>query len=96
MENTDNEKETNAFPAIGFNEDNEDHLPTVIQSLCMQCHETGETKLLLVSIPFFKEIIVSAFECPHCGFAANEVQQAAKIQDKGCTIKLHYKSTAVH
>jgi len=51
--------------------------------------------MLLTRIPFFKDIVVMSFECPHCGFTNNEVQSAGKIQDKGCTITLSISSTKV-
>jgi hypothetical protein len=33
-----------------------------IESLCMNCHENGQTRLLLTRIPFFKEVILSSLE----------------------------------
>lgn len=61
---------------------------TSVESLCMACEENGTTRMLLTRIPFFKEIVVMSFDCPHCGFKNNEVQSAGRIQDKGCTITL--------
>ncbi|KAI8584399.1 hypothetical protein K450DRAFT_182421 [Umbelopsis ramanniana AG] len=60
--------------------------PSEIESLCMQCHENGTTRLLLTKIPHFKEVIVMAFECPHCGFRNNELQSAGTIAEKGHTV----------
>ncbi|KAM3579316.1 nucleolar zinc-finger protein [Umbelopsis sp. WA50703] len=60
--------------------------PSEIESLCMQCHETGITRLLLTKIPHFKEVIVMAFECEHCGFRNNELQSAGAISEKGHTV----------
>ncbi|QIW99696.1 hypothetical protein AMS68_005214 [Peltaster fructicola] len=51
-----------------------------IESLCMNCHENGSTRLLLTRIPFFKEIIIMSFSCSHCGFSNNEIQSAGEIQ----------------
>ncbi len=45
--------------------------------------DQGTTKLLLTRIPFFKEIVIMSFECPHCGFANSEVQPAGEIQPQG-------------
>jgi zinc finger protein len=39
--------------------------------------------LLLTKIPHFKEVIIMAFECPHCGFKNNEIQTGAAIAEKG-------------
>ena len=60
-----------------------------IESLCMNCHENvslpnrllkdwltlnqGTTRLLLTKIPWFREIVIMSFECPHCGFKNSEV-----------------------
>lgn len=46
----------------------------------------GITKFLLVDIPHFKEMIVSAFECSHCGMSNNELQSARPIADRGCKL----------
>lgn len=61
---------------------------TIIKSLCMNCHEEGETKLLLTSIPQFRDVILMSFECPHCGFKNNEIQSGGVLQDKGECIEL--------
>eukprot|EP01136_Pigoraptor_vietnamica_P022833 Opistho-1_new@6229 len=65
---------------------------TEIESLCMNCEEKGVTRLLLTKIPFFKEVILMAFECPHCGYKNNEVQSGGMIQEKGIRVTLHVKS----
>jgi len=61
---------------------------TELESLCMECHENGTTRLLLTRIPFFKEVILSSFECEHCGFKNNEIKSASEIQKKGVKYKL--------
>jgi len=70
---------------------NADQGCTEIESLCMNCHENGTTRLLLTKIPYFREIVIMAFECPHCGFRNNEVQSASEISETGvhavCQIK---------
>lgn len=48
----------------------------------------GTTKLLLTMIPFFREIIIMSFDCPHCGFRNSEVQSAGQIQQKGSHYEL--------
>lgn len=54
-----------------------------ITSLCMNCHEQGTTRLLLTRIPFFREIILMSFSCPHCHLQNNEIQSAGEIQQRG-------------
>ncbi|KAH7080283.1 ZPR1 zinc-finger domain-containing protein [Paraphoma chrysanthemicola] len=60
----------------------------VIESLCMNCHEDGTTRLLLTKIPFFREIVIMSFECPHCHFKNTEVQPAGEIQQRGAKFSL--------
>ncbi|CAI0375472.1 unnamed protein product [Linum tenue] len=55
-----------------------------LESLCMRCGQNGVTRLLLTSIPHFRKILLSAFECPHCDERNNEVQFAGEIQPRGC------------
>lgn len=40
----------------------------------------GTTRLLLTSIPYFKEIVVSSFRCDQCGHRDTEIQSAGEIQ----------------
>ncbi|KAF2198595.1 zf-ZPR1-domain-containing protein [Delitschia confertaspora ATCC 74209] len=54
-----------------------------IESLCMNCHENGTTRLLLTRIPFFREIVIMSFDCPHCNFKNSEIQPAGEIQQRG-------------
>jgi len=54
-----------------------------IESMCMNCHDNGMTRLLLTKIPYFKEIVISSFTCDHCGFKNSEIQSAGRIQEKG-------------
>lgn len=60
-----------------------DNPVTEIPSLCMNCHEQGITRLLLTRIPHFRDIILMAFECPHCGLQNNEIQSAGAVAEKG-------------
>ncbi|XP_027345533.1 zinc finger protein ZPR1-like [Abrus precatorius] len=59
-----------------------------LESLCMRCGENGITRFLLTLIPHFRKILLSAFECPHCGERNNEVQFAGEIQPRGCSYSL--------
>ncbi|KAL2473925.1 ZPR1 zinc-finger domain protein [Forsythia ovata] len=59
-----------------------------VESLCMRCGENGITRFLLTLIPHFRKILLSAFECPHCGERNNEVQFAGEIQPRGCHYRL--------
>ncbi|ETV86962.1 hypothetical protein H257_01984 [Aphanomyces astaci] len=61
---------------------------TELQSLCINCHEDGMTKLLLTRIPYFREVILMSFACEHCGFKNSEVQFGGTIQEKGVRMEL--------
>lgn len=62
--------------------------PIVMESVCMNCQKNGETRMLLTSIPFFKDIVVMSFSCPHCGYKNNEIQPAGSLEDYGVKITL--------
>ncbi|KAI8560502.1 hypothetical protein RHMOL_Rhmol04G0261300 [Rhododendron molle] len=62
-----------------------------VESLCMRCGKNGITRFLLTSIPHFRKILLSAFECPHCNERNNEVQ-SGEIQPRGCHFQLHFPS----
>lgn len=64
-----------------------------IESLCMNCHENGTTKLLLTKIPFFREIVLMSFECPHCFFKNSEIQSAGEIQQRGVRFSLKVENS---
>ncbi|KAJ0266577.1 ZPR1 zinc-finger domain protein [Hirschfeldia incana] len=60
----------------------------VVESMCMRCSENGTSRFLLTLIPHFRKVLISAFECPHCGERNNEVQFAGEIQPRGCCYHL--------
>lgn len=70
-------------PEVIFVDINPENPVTKIQSMCMECGEEGTTSFLLTSIPHFREIIVSSFECPACGAKNNAIQFGGSIQPKG-------------
>lgn len=65
-----------------------------IESLCMNCHAQGTTRLLLTRIPFFKEIIIMSFQCPSCSFRNSEIQSAGEIQQRG--VRFTFKPSTPH
>ncbi|MBN3301532.1 zinc finger protein ZPR1 [Amia ocellicauda] len=75
-----------------INADDDDQQPTEMESLCMSCYQNGTTRLLLTKIPFFREIIISSFACPHCNFNNTEIQSAGRIQDQGVCYTLSVRS----
>ncbi|KAG7195585.1 nucleolar zinc-finger protein [Scheffersomyces spartinae] len=81
--NTEKQSVSNDAPRLTGAADAEGHPVQEIDSLCMNCHKNGVTRLLLTKIPYFREIIIMSFECPHCGLKNNEIQPAAQIAEKG-------------
>ncbi|GLB40584.1 putative zinc-finger protein zpr1 [Lyophyllum shimeji] len=61
----------------------EDRVVQEVESLCMNCREQGVTRLMLTSIPYFREVIVMSFRCEHCGTQNNEIQAASTIREEG-------------
>jgi zinc finger protein len=55
----------------------------------MECEEMGVTKFMYTKIPFFKEIMISAFSCEHCGTKNSEVSFAGKLEDFGCKYEIN-------
>lgn len=44
--------------------------------------------MILTKIPFFREVIVSSFECDSCGWCNNEVQFGGELREQGCRFEL--------
>ncbi|KAE9388211.1 zf-ZPR1-domain-containing protein [Gymnopus androsaceus JB14] len=61
----------------------EDRPMQEIESLCMKCGEQGITRMMLTTIPYFREVIVMSFRCEHCGASNNEIQSAGAIRPEG-------------
>lgn len=83
---------TREAPAQVFTDisvDDENTAPMEIESVCMNCFKNGTTTLLFTRIPFFREVVLMAFECPHCGCRNNQIQPAAMIAEMGS----HYELT---
>ncbi|KAH7696162.1 Zpr1-PA, partial [Aphelenchoides avenae] len=60
--------------------DDLEQVPMQIESLCMNCHKNGITKLMCTRIPFYKQVILMSFACEHCGFQNNELQSGEPVQ----------------
>lgn len=67
---------------------------TSLESVCMACFERtgdevmGVTRLLPTRIPYFRDVIVMAFECGTCGFRSSELQPANEYGSRGCRFHL--------
>ncbi|KAM3513374.1 hypothetical protein MY11210_002955 [Beauveria gryllotalpidicola] len=89
-----NKVEGLAPKANGEPDDEDLRLVEEIESLCMNCHENGVTRILLTSIPYFREVVIMSFSCDHCGFHNNEIQPAGTIQPKGTHYELRLTELA--
>lgn len=72
----------------GLDADDDVNRLAELESLCMECHENGTTRMLLTKIPYFRDIIVMSFECPHCHWRNNEIQPANAMDEKGVEFTL--------
>jgi len=90
--NNQNGATNGAEGTVTESNDDEPKVVDEIESLCMNCHENGITRLLLTRIPFFREIIIMSFFCPHCSFKNAEIQSAGEIQPKGSKYGLRLRA----
>ncbi|CAL4078473.1 unnamed protein product [Meganyctiphanes norvegica] len=72
--------------------ESDDPQVTVIESFCTACEEQGETRLLMTRIPHYREVILTSFQCGHCGNRNNGIQPGG-IEDLGVNFKLNVKNT---
>lgn len=86
-----NEKVSHLFPDLTG--DGDDSGVSEIESLCLSCYNQGVTRLLLTKIPFFREVIISSFQCDACGYSDCGIQSGTKVQDKGVRYTLMINST---
>ncbi len=61
----------------------------------MNCEENGVTRLMLTSIPFFREVIIMSFACEQCGFHNSEVQFGGSIQEQGVRYEVEIRTPQV-
>lgn len=62
--------------------------PISIPSNCPNCTEMGESLTALTEIPHFKEVIIMAFVCKHCGFKDNEIKAGGAVPQCGTSVTL--------
>ncbi|GBC08465.1 hypothetical protein RclHR1_08130008 [Rhizophagus clarus] len=55
---------------------------------CSHCNATSETKMHILDIPHFKEVIIMATNCDVCGYKSNEVKSGGCISPLGKKITL--------
>ena len=52
------------------------------------------TRIALLHIPFFREVLVESFSCESCGFKNSTIKSAGAIQEKGSKFTLKLESLA--
>ncbi|XP_073966478.1 zinc finger protein Zpr1 [Choristoneura fumiferana] len=67
---------------------------TEVESLCMNCHANGMTRLLLTRIPYYKNVVLMSFSCEECGYQNNEIQPGGAYAEFGVRWKLHVEQPA--
>jgi zinc finger protein len=55
---------------------------------CSVCNSPGVTRMHMLDIPYFKEVIIMATTCDYCGYKSNEVKSGGAISEKGKKITL--------
>lgn len=64
------------------------HFPTN----CPACQKPSETRMHLIEIPYFKEVLIMATTCDLCGYKTNEVKSSGALSEKGKRIILKITS----
>lgn len=59
---------------------------------CPACHKPSETRMHLIEIPYFKEVLIMASSCDLCGYKTNEVKSSGALSEKGKRIVLKLTS----
>ncbi|RIB17041.1 ZPR1 zinc-finger domain-containing protein [Gigaspora rosea] len=71
-------------------EDDKDEISEVMTfpANCSHCNAPSDTKMHLVDIPHFKEVVIMSTVCDSCGYKSNEVKAGGPIAPKGKKITL--------
>ncbi|KAG1445731.1 hypothetical protein G6F56_009812 [Rhizopus delemar] len=70
---------------------NDKGLPEVMSfpANCPSCNSPCATNMHLMHIPHFKEVVIMATNCEHCGYKSNDVKAGGAISEKGRKIVLN-------
>lgn len=66
-----------------------------VDTPCYSCHEPAKTRIMTIKVPFFREVIIFAFQCRRCGYKHNEARVGGAIMPKGCRYALTVDSEEV-
>ncbi len=87
--NYDRTKEQNL--ELGLAEETENQITEevhVFPGNCSRCNYPSDTKMHMLDIPHFKEVIIMSTICDSCGYKSNEVKSGGEIPAKGKRIEL--------
>lgn len=59
---------------------------------CPACLKPSETRMHLIEIPYFKEVLIMASSCDLCGYKTNEVKSSGALSEFGKRITLKLSS----
>ena len=60
---------------------------------CPGCTKPANMNIQSVNIPYFKQVIITAVVCTHCGYRTNDVKTGGEFPDKGQRIILSVESS---
>jgi zinc finger protein len=60
----------------------------VFNTPCFSCKRDGHTKMCVVNVPHFKEVVIMAFRCDFCGAKSNEVKGGGQVSPGGLEVTL--------
>lgn len=55
---------------------------------CPGCMKPAAVNMTMISIPYFKQVIISAVSCEHCGYKSSEVRTGGEVPELGRRITL--------
>jgi zinc finger protein len=77
---------------MDFSEPIDENRPTEegmeFETPCYSCFKPGVTRMCIVNVPHFKEVVIMAFACEFCGAKSNEVKGGGAISERGLEIRL--------
>lgn len=60
---------------------------------CPGCAKPANMNIQSVNIPYFKQVILTAVVCAHCGYRTNDVKTGGEYPDRGKRIRLSVESS---
>lgn len=76
-------------------EEDDGVLPDVLSfpANCSSCNAPSDTKMHILDIPHFKEVIIMSTTCDECGYKSNEVKAGGPVSEFGKRIILKIEDT---